>query len=70
MCGIAGLLNFDRTPADPEQIGRMTDAMAHRGPDAGASWIEEGLALGHRRLSIIDLSTAANQPFADNSGRY
>jgi asparagine synthase (glutamine-hydrolysing) len=70
MCGIAGLLNFDKTPADAEQIGRMTNAMAHRGPDAGASWIEEGLALGHRRLSIIDLSTAANQPFADNSGRY
>jgi len=48
----------------------MTDAMAHRGPDADACWAEGNVALGHRRLSIIDLSTAANQPFIDNSGRY
>jgi asparagine synthase (glutamine-hydrolysing) len=70
MCGIAGFLNFDKSPADAGQINKMTDAMAHRGPDANAYWVEGGLALGHRRLSIIDLSTAANQPFADNSGRY
>jgi asparagine synthase (glutamine-hydrolysing) len=70
MCGIAGLLNFDKRPAEADQINRMTDAMAHRGPDADACWVEGGLGLGHRRLSIIDLSTAANQPFADNSGRY
>lgn len=48
----------------------MTDAMAHRGPDADACWAEANVALGHRRLSIIDLSSAANQPFIDNSGRY
>lgn len=51
-------------------IRRMTDAMAHRGPDADACWVEDNIALGHRRLSIIDLSAAANQPFIDVSGRY
>src|SRR5580698_3379750 len=51
-------------------IRRMTEAMAHRGPDAEACWVEDNIALGHRRLSIIDLSAAANQPFIDVSGRY
>ncbi len=51
-------------------IRRMTDSMAHRGPDADACWVEGNIALGHRRLSIIDLSAAANQPFTDVAGRY
>lgn len=70
MCGIAGILHFNRQPVDPISIQRITDAMAHRGPDAGNFLAEENIALGHRRLSIIDLSEAANQPFTDNSGRY
>ncbi|GGB08431.1 amidotransferase 1, exosortase A system-associated [Puia dinghuensis] len=48
----------------------MTDAMCHRGPDATGFFTEGPASLGHLRLSIIDLSTAANQPFIDNSGRY
>jgi asparagine synthase (glutamine-hydrolysing) len=48
----------------------MTDAMAHRGPDATGFFSEGPIALGHLRLSIIDLSTSANQPFTDASGRY
>ena len=48
----------------------MTDAMAHRGPDAEGCYSKGQVLLGHRRLSIIDLSESANQPFADNSGRY
>ena len=69
MCGIAGILQFNN-PVPSGMIQRVTETMAHRGPDA-MSFFEEGeLALGHRRLSIIDLSTAANQPFADHSGRY
>jgi asparagine synthase (glutamine-hydrolysing) len=48
----------------------MTDAMAHRGPDAHSDYVQERVALGHRRLSIIDLSDAANQPFTDHTGRY
>lgn len=70
MCGIAGILQFNHEPADASLIRRMTGAMSHRGPDADGFWTEGELAFGHRRLSIIDLSAAANQPFIDNSGRY
>src|SRR5882762_8399694 len=70
MCGIAGILNFKNEPADESAIRRMTEAMAHRGPDAVGFFSEGSIALGHLRLSIIDLSSAANQPFTDNSGRY
>ena len=50
----------------------MTDAIAHRGPDAGGEWVDAacGLALGHRRLSIVDLSPAGAQPMLSHSGRY
>jgi asparagine synthase (glutamine-hydrolysing) len=70
MCGIAGILHFNNQSADKEMIRRMTYAMAHRGPDADSTFTEDEIALGHRRLSIIDLSEAANQPFTDHSGRY
>lgn len=70
MCGIAGIFHFNTQPAEKETIQRMTWAMAHRGPDADSTFVEGQIALGHRRLSIIDLSDAANQPFTDNSGRY
>lgn len=70
MCGIAGILYFNGRNADPSLVQKMNLAMAHRGPDADAVWSEEGIGLGHRRLSIIDLSTAANQPFHDNSKRF
>src|ERR1700761_8563703 len=69
MCGIAGIVN--KKGAIPEGlIQDMTGCMSHRGPDAAGYFEESGIAFGHRRLSIIDLSTAANQPFYDNSGRY
>jgi asparagine synthase (glutamine-hydrolysing) len=70
MCGIAGLLKFKHRLAEEPVIRRMTDAIAHRGPDSDGFYTEGALAFGHRRLSIIDLSTAANQPFRDRSGRY
>jgi len=70
MCGIAGFLYLNGRDADPTVIAKMNDAISHRGPDAGATWLEGPLAFGHRRLSIIDLSSAANQPFHDVSGRY
>jgi len=70
MCGIAGIFYFNDRPVEGGIINKMTDALAHRGPDADQFWSEGGVALGHRRLSIIDLSTAANQPFFDASGRY
>jgi asparagine synthase (glutamine-hydrolysing) len=70
MCGIAGIVNFDNTTLDATVIRRMTGCMSHRGPDDESIFIKENVGLGHRRLSIIDLSSAANQPFTDNSGRY
>lgn len=70
MCGIAGILYFNRPVPNQSVIKKMTDAMAHRGPDAHNDYVQDRVALGHRRLSIIDLSDAANQPFADHTGRY
>lgn len=64
MCGIAGILDFSGAPVGREPLIRMCRAMAHRGPDdEGFHW-EDGIGLGHRRLSIIDLSTG-HQPFAN-----
>ena len=64
MCGIAGFVNTDGTPADSRLLHRMTDLIAHRGPDATGYYVRGGVALGHRRLSIIDLSTGS-QPMAN-----
>ncbi|PIF47078.1 asparagine synthase (glutamine-hydrolysing) [Chryseobacterium sp. 52] len=65
MCGISGLIYRDKTRIDSTILKRMTDKMSHRGPDAEGFYINENsnLGLGHRRLSIIDTSEAANQPF-------
>ena len=71
MCGIAGILLHDQSGLPiRELVKKMTGAMAHRGPDADGCFVEDNVALGHRRLSIIDLSNGANQPFADASGRF
>jgi len=68
MCGIAGLLRFDGQPADPAIVRRMTDAIRHRGPDGEGFHVAGPVGLGHRRLSIIDLSTAASQPLSNEDG--
>ena len=70
MCGIAGLVS--RRAADLTVIDRMTDAIAHRGPDDRGAWTdpENGIVLGHRRLSILDLSPLGHQPMASVSERY
>ena len=63
MCGIAGIFHPDvPKPVDPARVEAMTDALAHRGPDGSGVWTAPGVGLGHRRLSIIDLSDAAAQP--------
>jgi len=62
MCGIAGIVHADRGFAiDRDVLARMTDSMAHRGPDHGGYFFSPGVGIGHRRLSIIDLSTG-DQP--------
>ncbi len=70
MCGIAGIFNFETRTHHTEAIRRMTRRLAHRGPDAEGFYTDDYVALGHRRLSIIDVSEAANQPLWDHSGRY
>jgi asparagine synthase (glutamine-hydrolysing) len=70
MCGIAGIAGLNDRNAVEAAIHKMTDRLAHRGPDADGFFVTDTAALGHRRLSIIDLSDAANQPLYDRSGRY
>ena len=62
MCGIAGIVNLNGEPASLEILKRMTDAIAHRGPDGEGQWVEGNVGIGHRRLAVIDLSPAASQP--------
>ncbi|MEL6697027.1 MAG: asparagine synthase (glutamine-hydrolyzing) [Bacteroidota bacterium] len=70
MCGIAGFTS--KTPVDrsTEKLHRMIDMMSHRGPDAEGIFEDELVHLGHRRLSILDLTEVGNQPIQDHSGRY
>jgi len=70
MCGIAGLVNLDGEPAAPVHLKRMTDAIAHRGPDGEGVFIDGAVGMGHRRLSIIDLSPAGHQPMLTADGRF
>jgi asparagine synthase (glutamine-hydrolysing) len=71
MCGIVGVLNLQRAErVDPTLVERMRDTMMHRGPDGGGIWSDPDgqVVLGHRRLSIIDLSSVANQPMTNEDG--
>ena len=72
MCGICGVLTTNRTLVSRERLERMADTIRHRGPDDSGVWIggSAGLTVGlaHRRLSIIDLSTAGHQPMTNEDG--
>lgn len=70
MCGIAGFFSLDGRPASPAVLQSMTDAVAHRGPDGQAIFTDGGVGLGHRRLAIIDLSSAASQPMTSVEGSH
>ena len=71
MCGIAGFLSYDISYDFARASRAMVDTLAHRGPDAGGIWTDDdaGVALGHRRLAIIDLSAAGSQPMRSACGR-
>jgi asparagine synthase (glutamine-hydrolysing) len=70
MCGIAGLIHLNGEPVSPVILKKMTDAIAHRGPDGEGHWIEGNVGIGHRRLAIIDLSPAGHQPMITGDYRY
>ena len=68
MCGIAGIVTFNDTSIRKETLKGMTDSLYHRGPDDEGYYIDSVIALGHRRLSIIDLSSAGHQPMSNEDG--
>jgi len=71
MCGIVGWLSTrSAAPVDPDRLARMRDCLQHRGPDGAGLWLSASreVGLGFRRLAIIDLSTDANQPMANEDG--
>lgn len=70
MCGIAGIFSFAGAPVEERHLRAMCDRMVHRGPDGMGTWLspDRRVGLGHRRLSIIDLSNAAAQPMANEDG--
>ncbi|MEM7543538.1 MAG: asparagine synthase (glutamine-hydrolyzing), partial [Pseudomonadota bacterium] len=71
MCGIIGVWNFrSGKPVDRGALSAARDLMSHRGPDAAGEWLDQDIGLGHRRLSILDLSDAGRQPMRDRTGRY
>jgi len=70
MCGIAGIINFQDSGAPSNEIGKMTDLMGHRGPDGQGFFCDSGVALGHRRLAIVDLSPLGHQPMPNASKRF
>ncbi len=70
MCGISGLINLNGDAVPPVILKKMTDAIAHRGPDGEGHWIEGNVGMGHRRLAIIDLSPAGRQPMITADHRY
>ncbi|NNM01027.1 MAG: asparagine synthase (glutamine-hydrolyzing), partial [Gammaproteobacteria bacterium] len=70
MCGIAGALHQDGEPVSPVIVGRMADALAHRGPDDQGVFVDGAFGVGHRRLAILDLSSAGHQPMVTPDGRF
>lgn len=70
MCGITGIFNVNSQPVSATVLQRMTDAIAHRGMDDHGQYVNGVIALGHRRLSILDLTQAGKQPMHTSDGRY
>ncbi len=70
MCGIVGVVTSAAAPVDDALVARALARMARRGPDAEGRWSEPGIALGHRRLAIVDLDARSHQPLHSACGRY
>src|SRR3989344_9296498 len=69
MCGIVGIFDLKNRKVDSEIVRRMTISLSHRGPDDEGIFADGNVALGHRRLSILDLSSAGHQPMRNNDGK-
>lgn len=71
MCGINGILHLQsQKKVDERLLIKMRDSLEHRGPDDKGLFIDKNIGFGHRRLSILDVSSAGHQPFLSNDGRY
>lgn len=70
MCGITGIFNLNGDAVSPVALRKMTDVIAHRGPDGEGFFVDRFIGLGHRRLAIIDLTSAGQQPMATLDDRY
>lgn len=73
MCGVAGFIELSPEGAAAAlraRLARMTDCLAYRGPDSDGHWVDQNVALGHRRLAIVDLSPGGAQPMESHSGRF
>jgi asparagine synthase (glutamine-hydrolysing) len=70
VCGIAGIFNINGKPVADKHIRQMTSALAHRGPDGEDVFVNENMALGHRRLAILDTSPKACQPMPSKNGEW
>jgi asparagine synthase (glutamine-hydrolysing) len=68
MCGFTGVLRTDGQPVAAGIVAKMSSTIAHRGPDSDGVWAEGSIGLGHRRLSIIDLTASAHQPMTNETG--
>jgi len=70
MCGLCGFTDAGRMPSPDDVLDRILSCLTHRGPDAEGRHVNQDIALGHMRLSVIDLSAAGNQPMRTADGRY
>lgn len=70
MCGVTGIVNLNGEPVSIAILRKMTDSIAHRGPDGEGQWVDGNVGLGHRRLAIIDLTPAGHQPMISSNQRF
>ena len=71
MCGINGILHLQpQRKVEERLLTKMRDALEHRGPDDKGIFVDKNIGLGHRRLSILDVTSAGHQPFLSEDGRY
>jgi len=70
MCGISGYINLNGEEASYSIIKSMNDSISHRGPDGEGFWLDKEIAIGHRRLSILDLTDAGKQPMLSHDNRF
>jgi asparagine synthase (glutamine-hydrolysing) len=70
MCGITGIFKINKQPVSQQEVKSLTNALAHRGPDGEGIYVDDNLGLGHRRLSILDLSAKGSQPMTSRNNDW